>query len=488
MAPWERALGLRWVKQGDWAGSQLLRGHVFLGLQREVPAWTGVAEGTEAFLQAGLATWLVDGAFERFGDAYLALVRDDPRRLLALAARFEALMEEVRDLERDLARGAPDEADALARAADRYAELEMASQPYSYVFGYGEDAIVGRLVADLAGSEDAARELLTAPPDVPTDTHAAQQDVLELAALAARTGLRPGPARLQHRSLRAALDAHVARFGYLVGDADAVLASVRPHAGSAAEDHAQRRRDAEAREAAWASRVAAMLLGADVEALVLGLRRQVGVRTQRRELWMRARAAYEPWLRGMADALRIAPSDVHLLTHEELADALRGDALPDVRARRRGAALLALGGELHVLTGRDAALLLDHAQGKAREAAPMQEIRGTGASPGLARGQARILRDARDAGKVGKGDILVTDMTQPDLVLACERAAAIVTDLGGMLCHAAIVSRELGIPCVLGTQTATRALRDGDLVEVDGQAGVVRILARAGVQAGSNQL
>jgi pyruvate,water dikinase len=65
-------------------------------------------------------------------------------------------------------------------------------------------------------------------------------------------------------------------------------------------------------------------------------------------------------------------------------------------------------------------------------------------------------------------------MTTPDLMPAIEKAVAIVTDEGGMLCHAAIVSRELGIPCIIGTRNATSILRDGDLVEVDAEKGIVR--------------
>jgi pyruvate,water dikinase len=77
------------------------------------------------------------------------------------------------------------------------------------------------------------------------------------------------------------------------------------------------------------------------------------------------------------------------------------------------------------------------------------------------------------AAELTPGEILVTHMTAPDWVPLMRRAAAIVTDSGGMTCHAAIVSRELGIPCVVGTRTATAQLRDGELVTVDATHGVV---------------
>lgn len=106
-------------------------------------------------------------------------------------------------------------------------------------------------------------------------------------------------------------------------------------------------------------------------------------------------------------------------------------------------------------------------------------LRGLGASPGTATGVARVLMDARDAGALRDGDVLVAPMTAPDWVPLMRRASAIVTDQGGMTSHAAIVARELGIPCVVGTHEATRVLATGTLVTVDGSAGTVTRGARA---------
>ena len=101
-------------------------------------------------------------------------------------------------------------------------------------------------------------------------------------------------------------------------------------------------------------------------------------------------------------------------------------------------------------------------------------LRGLGAAPGTGAGRARIVRELADADGLGQGDVLVTHMTAPDWVPLMRRSAAIVTDSGGMTCHAAIVSRELGIPCVVGTADATTKLRDGELITVDAAQGVVR--------------
>ena len=77
------------------------------------------------------------------------------------------------------------------------------------------------------------------------------------------------------------------------------------------------------------------------------------------------------------------------------------------------------------------------------------------------------------------GDIIVTTMTTPDYLMAMKMAAAIVTEEGGLTSHAAIIARELGIPCIIGTKIATQVFKNGDMVEVDAEKGVVRIIARA---------
>ncbi|GLI47718.1 phosphoenolpyruvate synthase [Methanoculleus bourgensis] len=100
-------------------------------------------------------------------------------------------------------------------------------------------------------------------------------------------------------------------------------------------------------------------------------------------------------------------------------------------------------------------------------------LEGQGASPGIASGRVVIVRDVRDTSTIKDGDILVTKMTNPDMVPAMRRVKAIVTDEGGMTCHAAIVSRELGTPAVVGTKKATKILQDGQVITVDGEKGTI---------------
>jgi pyruvate,water dikinase len=100
-------------------------------------------------------------------------------------------------------------------------------------------------------------------------------------------------------------------------------------------------------------------------------------------------------------------------------------------------------------------------------------VKGIGVSPGRASGKVRVILNIKDISTFQKGDILVTEMTTPDWVPAMKIAIAVVTNLGGKTCHAAIVSREFGVPCIVGTETATKTLKDGTVVTVDGQRGLI---------------
>ena len=100
-------------------------------------------------------------------------------------------------------------------------------------------------------------------------------------------------------------------------------------------------------------------------------------------------------------------------------------------------------------------------------------VSGLPAAPGRASGKVRILRSPADGNQLVDGEVLVAPMTNPDWLPTMRRAAALVTDGGGMTCHAAVVARELRVPCIVGARTATTVLRDGELVTVDGATGQV---------------
>ncbi|MFA5155669.1 MAG: PEP-utilizing enzyme [Patescibacteria group bacterium] len=111
-----------------------------------------------------------------------------------------------------------------------------------------------------------------------------------------------------------------------------------------------------------------------------------------------------------------------------------------------------------------------------KAAADGETIKGQPAYGGLARGRVKIVNTINEIFKVHTGNILVSRMTNPSIVPAMKKAAAIVTDLGGITCHAAIIARELKKPCLIGTGSATKRLKDNDLIEVDADAGTIKLL------------
>jgi phosphoenolpyruvate synthase/pyruvate phosphate dikinase len=125
-----------------------------------------------------------------------------------------------------------------------------------------------------------------------------------------------------------------------------------------------------------------------------------------------------------------------------------------------------------VITGQTAKRIADEIMKE--DIGKVSEIKGQVACLGKAKGHVKIIIRPDDMAKMKKGDILVSIATDPDIVPAMKKAAAIVTEQGGVTSHAAIVSRELGTPCVIGTKIATRVFHDGDTVEVDAEKGIVK--------------
>jgi len=107
-----------------------------------------------------------------------------------------------------------------------------------------------------------------------------------------------------------------------------------------------------------------------------------------------------------------------------------------------------------------------------------KKLKGIVASSGKAVGRARVVQKAEDLRGLKDGDVLVTQMTSPTLIVNMPNVSALVTDWGGKLSHAAILAREMNIPCIVGTQTATKILKSGDLVEVDAEKGIVKRLRK----------
>lgn len=173
--------------------------------------------------------------------------------------------------------------------------------------------------------------------------------------------------------------------------------------------------------------------------------------------------------------------DVMLLTHDEMRGALLDGFVEKglVEARRASVAAAAEMSPPPTLGDVDEATMADPALAALLGAAPSTTpadaaLGGLGASPGVAEGPVRLLRDEDDLARVQQGDVLVALSLQPSWTPAMLKAAAIVTESGGLLSHAAIVAREMGLPAVVGVRGALSRLQDGETIQVDGSSGALR--------------
>jgi pyruvate,water dikinase len=146
-----------------------------------------------------------------------------------------------------------------------------------------------------------------------------------------------------------------------------------------------------------------------------------------------------------------------------------------VHKRKKFGGIKFLNGKIIFLTAKQIKALLLEIK-KDEKISKIKEIKGISGSPGEASGEICYLKSANECFKMIKGKILLVSNTTPDFMPAIRRARAIITNEGGITCHAAIISRELGIPCIIGTKIATQVLKNGDLVEVDANKGIIKMI------------
>lgn len=174
--------------------------------------------------------------------------------------------------------------------------------------------------------------------------------------------------------------------------------------------------------------------------------------------------------------IRTGREDAPCMTFDEIKNLLNGKEIKDVSGRHVYAYITwdKEINDLNIISGGDAYRKIREME----KEIPKNEVIGTVACSGYVKGKARIIplsmEPEKYLSKMKEGEILVSDTTGPEMMVIIPKAKAIVTDEGGMMSHAAIVSREFGIPCVVGTSYATKVFKDGDLIEVNANNGVVR--------------
>lgn len=185
---------------------------------------------------------------------------------------------------------------------------------------------------------------------------------------------------------------------------------------------------------------------------------------------------YEPLFREIAKRRGAKDwKDLLYLLPWELRDfILHGKpALQIIKERRKFSCFIVDEKEIQMLVGTEARRFY-RKLGLEKDFSHLQAARGQCAYAGKAWGRVRIIHLPKEMEKMRQGDIIISQATSPDLIIAMKKAAAIVTNTGGLICHAAIVARELKIPCIVGTGNATLIFKDGDMVEVDAEKGTIR--------------
>jgi phosphohistidine swiveling domain-containing protein len=215
----------------------------------------------------------------------------------------------------------------------------------------------------------------------------------------------------------------------------------------------------------------------DELAVIQLLREFVWFRNYRTERFFEALYMLEPLWEKISLDYQLGEHDLfYYLVTEVSALFLHGKTVAEAELtlRKEGSALLLDDNRFLLLTGD----LLKKKEADIRENdIPFSsEVKGMVVCRGVCRGPVVIVHNDGELDKVKEGDVLVTGMTTPDYLPALRKAAAFVTDEGGVTCHAAIVARELKKPCIVGTKRATQVLKEGQMVEVDANAGIVRII------------
>lgn len=207
-----------------------------------------------------------------------------------------------------------------------------------------------------------------------------------------------------------------------------------------------------------------------------------------------------PLLHELASRMDLKGEEIKYLTYDEMLSWLKHgygkkfdysyeSLRKEIAKRMSGWAVLMWKGKIKIISGvKNIIETMERYRIVAPGPTMVKVVKGKPACRGRVTGRVKIVRKLSELNKVEKGDVLVTKMTTPDCMIAVHKAAAIVTDEGGVTCHAAIVSREFNIPCIIGTKNATQILSDNDLVEVDANEGVVRVVEAVEVDEDVQQI
>ena len=205
------------------------------------------------------------------------------------------------------------------------------------------------------------------------------------------------------------------------------------------------------------------------------------LRTERIDVYKEVLMAVGPFYRRIEKELHLPRGWAAHLSYEEIIKALEKKKLPNIkdlsnREHHQYVVYITQKGTKIISNPKEQLKFLKSkikGYGKKKK---IKSISGKISYSGKVKGKVRIIIHVKDVSKMREGEILISNMTHPDYMPAIYKSKAIVTDEGGIVCHAAIISRELKIPCVVGTSDATKVFKTGDMVEVDAEKGIVKKL------------
>jgi phosphohistidine swiveling domain-containing protein len=212
------------------------------------------------------------------------------------------------------------------------------------------------------------------------------------------------------------------------------------------------------------------------------LKYTIFLRTHIAESHMYGGANIKPLLEKLGKKFGLKYNEITFLRQKEIVEIIEKNKLPiskeEIQLRKtKGFACINLDGEYNFITGTDLDQLYffyNYFNKDEKKDTNVEILKGTSANQGYVKGTAKVIKNVDEFHKFNKGDILIANSTTPNYIPIMGKALAFLTDEGGITCHAAIVSREMDKPCIIGLKNATKVIKDGDLIEVDATKGIVR--------------
>jgi len=474
----EKAKTIKWERFGKWLTPVLMdvmymgqfSAHYLkeLGLDRRVEnlfTLDGEYYWPEEEHQAFLAFFR--NALKKQGVRFLRDFRDiHVRNVARTTARIDNLREvSIKGLDTD----------QLLVVFKEFMEIPKSSMGLNYFFILLEEALYN-FVKQLFGS-DARMDVLLGeltPPKQPAHVIQEEEDLLKIAIKVSKQGASAEELIRTHKAQYAwlaSLNWNVPLYddayfldrlsNFLKNDPERLLA--------------QRMTEREKREKHVAAKLEEINASQELRQAIDLLRDLMDVRLAQWDTVSLSGYYARPLLSEIGNRLGLSYDEVIELSPQEIEDGLKGKPISKgiIVERKKHKAVLKIGDNIELYQGDQAAKFRETVLKEDIQAAS-DTLKGITAHPGIARGIIRIIPTPLDLSKMQQGEILVCPMTNPDYMPAIRKAAGIVTDQGGILCHAAIVSREFKIPCIIGTKIATKIFKDGDKVEVDADKGIVR--------------